>query len=98
MVSPHPSYPPLEMSTFGAKVVTNCYANKDLSGFNENMTCLADGSPRALSKALLAITSVYSGEGTIAVENDYAKGGRPFGCVVEDLSAYMQSELGLDKK
>ncbi len=98
MVSPHPSYPPLEMSTFGAKVVTNCYGNKDLTGFNENMICLADGSPRALAKALVSITSAYSGEGKIATNNDYAKGGRPFGCVVEELSAYLQTELEICKE
>ena len=37
MVSPHPSYPPLEMSTFGVKTITNTFANKDLSGFNDNL-------------------------------------------------------------
>lgn len=31
MSSPHPSYPPLEMSVFGIKVITNNYSNKDLS-------------------------------------------------------------------
>ena len=94
MVSPHPSYPPLEMSTFGVKVVTNCYGNKDLSGFNANLKSVGDGSPRALSAALLAITADYNGEGQIATDNDYAKGGRPFGSVVEELSSRMRTELG----
>lgn len=31
MASPHPSYPPMEMATFGMKVITNSYGNKDLS-------------------------------------------------------------------
>jgi hypothetical protein len=31
MISPHPSYPPLELASFGARVVTNGFANKDLS-------------------------------------------------------------------
>jgi hypothetical protein len=31
MASPHPSYPPLEMATFGLYTITNRFANKDLS-------------------------------------------------------------------
>ena len=86
MVSPHPSYPPLEMSTFGVKTVTNSYANKDLSTFNENMTCLSDASPRSLANALLKICAEYNGEGTVATDNDYAKGGEPFADIVKELA------------
>ncbi len=35
MISPHPSYPPLEMAAFGLKVITNQFKGKDLS-------CLSD--------------------------------------------------------
>lgn len=31
MASPHPSYPPLEMASFGLEVVTNAFPGKDLS-------------------------------------------------------------------
>ena len=31
MASPHPSYPPLEMASFGLEVVTNAYPCKDLA-------------------------------------------------------------------
>jgi hypothetical protein len=31
MLSPHPSYPPLEMASAGIHTITNAYANKDLS-------------------------------------------------------------------
>lgn len=31
MASPHPSYPPLEMASFGLEVVANAFAGKDLS-------------------------------------------------------------------
>lgn len=37
MVSPHPSYPPLEMAEAGLLVLTNIYANKDLSTLHENI-------------------------------------------------------------
>ncbi|MBE6601019.1 MAG: glycosyltransferase family 4 protein [Ruminococcaceae bacterium] len=96
MVSPHPSYPPLEMSTFGVKVVTNCYANKDLTGFNENMISLSDGSPRALSRALLDVTQAYRGQGSAATDTEYAKGGKPFGNAVEELANCLRHEFELD--
>ena len=37
MVSPHPSYPPLEMAAAGLLVLSNTYANKDLSKLHENI-------------------------------------------------------------
>ena len=30
MLSPHPSYPPLEMAEAGVTTITNCYGGKDL--------------------------------------------------------------------
>ncbi|MEH3147687.1 MAG: hypothetical protein PGN34_20615 [Methylobacterium frigidaeris] len=37
MVSPHPSYPPLEMAAAGMRVLTNTYANKNLSRLHGNI-------------------------------------------------------------
>jgi hypothetical protein len=38
MLAPHPSYPPLELSSFGAAVVTTAYETKtDLSMYNKNL-------------------------------------------------------------
>jgi GT2 family glycosyltransferase len=37
MLSPHPSYPPLEMAASGALCVTNCYGSKDLSQYHSNI-------------------------------------------------------------
>lgn len=37
MVSPHPSYPPMEMAMFGMGVISNTYANKQLSDWHENI-------------------------------------------------------------
>lgn len=52
MVSPHPSYPPLEMASFGMKVITNNYDSKDLSKSNRNISSLQDPSPLTLSSLL----------------------------------------------
>jgi len=53
MVSPHPSYPPLEMADFGVQVVTNRFANKDLSVRSVNIVSLSEATPHALSEALI---------------------------------------------
>lgn len=37
MVSPHPSYPPMEMAMFGMGVISNTFANKQLSQWHENI-------------------------------------------------------------
>lgn len=62
MASPHPSYPPLEMSHFGLQTVTNTYRCKDLSNFHPNIisipsigeTILAPAIAEACSRAPLA--------------------------------------------
>lgn len=56
MVSPHPSYPPLEMAAFGARVVTNRFANKDLSSVSPSLVAAQPSNPEGFAKALLALT------------------------------------------
>lgn len=55
MISPHPSYPPLEMAHFGVKVLTNNYANKDLSKMHGNIISLGDLSPDRVALKLSEI-------------------------------------------
>ncbi len=57
MLSPHPSYPPLEIASSGAICVTNTFANKDLSNYSTNIiSCkpsifaIADGLKQACEK------------------------------------------------
>lgn len=52
MVSPHPSYPPLEMAAFGMGVVTNGFAGKDLSGWSEGVRSFGDLRPEELARML----------------------------------------------
>ncbi len=59
MVSPHPSYPPLEMATFGAKVITNKYGNKDLSKFSDNVLSLDRLAPREIAMKLEELASSF---------------------------------------
>lgn len=95
MVSPHPSYPPLEMSTFGVKTITNCYKNKDIADFNGNIVSLKNCSPETVAEALLGICENYSGTGTVYKNTDYAKGGAPFGTVTDELSEKLRLQFGV---
>ena len=72
MVSPHPSYPPLEMSTFGIKTITNTYENKDLADFNRNIISLSDMTPENIAKNLLEITNSFNAEKfSVETNTDY---------------------------
>lgn len=79
MSSPHPSYPPLEMSVFGIKVITNNYSNKNLSSFNSNITSVASASPSVIAAKLNEICDGYSKEVEIKNENpDYIENTHVF--------------------
>ena len=59
MVSPHPSYPPLEMATFDVQVITNQYDNKDISAFSENIISMENISSVQIAEKLKEICSKY---------------------------------------
>lgn len=59
MVSPHPSYPPLEMAAFGARVVTNRFANKDLSRVSPALVSAEPPNPDGFATALLSMTGEF---------------------------------------
>jgi hypothetical protein len=52
MVSPHPSYPPLEMADFGMSVITNSFAGKSFAARSKNILPVADASPLGIAQAL----------------------------------------------
>lgn len=52
MVSPHPSYPPLEMASAGCMTVTNAYEGKDLTRRSDRFISLGAMTPSALADAL----------------------------------------------
>ena len=45
MMSPHPSYPPLEMAYAGCNVITNTYENKDLSLRSRHISSVKEITP-----------------------------------------------------
>lgn len=52
MLSPHPSYPPLEMAEAGAITVTNSYECKDISQRSDNILSIGTLTPEALAEAI----------------------------------------------
>ena len=58
MISPHPSYPPLEMAAFGLKVLTNGYGAKDLSKVNPGITSLSNLSPQTIASTLAKLATI----------------------------------------
>lgn len=90
MVSPHPSYPPLEMSTFGIRTITNCYGSKDLSDFNENMISIQNCSQANIAAELINLCETYSEDGVIGKNDSYLNSGNVFDEIVEDLAAYLK--------
>lgn len=59
MISPHPSYPPLEMAAFGATVLTNAHANKDLSSVCDRLISVPGPEPEGLAQAIGQACSAF---------------------------------------
>jgi hypothetical protein len=63
MLSPHPSYPPLEMAAFGMRVVTNGFGPKDLSCFGNRIESVSLPTPGAVAQALRRATEAWATRG-----------------------------------
>lgn len=86
MVSPHPSYPPLEMSTYGIKTITNTFENKELSSFNDNIISLDKCTPESICRQLIKICRQYPSQiATVYDKSDYVKGNDSMNQVIREL-------------
>ena len=75
MASPHPSYPPLEMSTFGIRTITNKFASKDLGTFNENIISIDSCSPEEIARILARLCDEFcSYEPKFQLNHEYLDG------------------------
>ena len=59
MISPHPSYPPLEMAAFDLAVITNKFFNKDLSEYHDNLISLENINPENIALVLADLCSKF---------------------------------------
>ena len=67
MMSPHPSYPPLEMASAGVQTVTNSYGTKDLSRRSANIISVEDVTAPDVAAALeRAVAAALPGIGKVA--------------------------------
>jgi GT2 family glycosyltransferase len=93
MVSPHPSYPPLEMSVFDVQVITNSYGNKNISDFSENIISLDNTNPVQIAYELKRICDRYH---TVVphknVNQDYVNAKEPF-AFIKDLKIELMREI-----
>jgi hypothetical protein len=62
MLSPHPSYPPLDMAHLGMLVLTNRFGTKDLAAWHENITSLGTLSAEAIATALAELTARFDAD------------------------------------
>lgn len=83
MCSPHPSYPPLEMASFGVKTVTNKYICKDLANFSENILSVSPLTIDNLSEAIW--TQINSCEGVIDFNSSYLDTNNLFSKIAVEL-------------
>lgn len=65
MVSPHPSYPPLEMAAFGMGTLSNRFANKDLSRFSSSIRSLDRLAPASIAEALSEECAAWEARGML---------------------------------
>ena len=89
MVSPHPSYPPLEMATFGMKVLTNSFVTKNISDFNENIKSIEHININRLAKELHRLTTAQTDYKVLKNDN-YVNGVSQIDTIVDDIGLYLQ--------
>lgn len=89
MASPHPSYPPLEMATFGMKVITNSFVTKDISDFNENIISIEHININKLAEELHFLTTSDI-EYKISKNDDYINGISQLDTIVDEIGGHLQ--------
>lgn len=96
MVSPHPSYPPLEMAANGVKVLTNTYENKNLSNLHENISSFNKFDPIELAKQMKAMALSDSNQGKPLVDW-FFNGENNLDDVANSVSDLLREDLGIQR-
>jgi hypothetical protein len=73
MVSPHPSYPPLEMAHLGMLVLTNSFGAKDLSTWHTSIRSVADVSAETLAGELSALCRRFEADPEVGAKGRSAR-------------------------
>ena len=92
MISPHPSYPPLEMSTFGVRTITNSFLNKDLNGFNDNICSLDTYDADSIAECLYNMILEYpSFQSFVCTDNNYVSSNDQIDLISRKISDSLRS-------
>lgn len=95
MISPHPSYPPLEMAAFGCRVVTNGFANKDLGAVCPSITSALRTDAASLAEAISDACRRAAAAGFAPAQqtglDTFLDGGEPFAFVEELKRHWLQA-------
>jgi hypothetical protein len=98
MLSPHPSYPPLEMAACGGVAVTTVYANKDatrlaaMSPRIVGVTATIEGVVSGLARAVTMLSAEEALDDRIALPQSW---NMAFGDVVPQVAARIRQLMGL---
>jgi hypothetical protein len=65
MISPHPSYPPLELAAFGAGVITNTFDAKNLSTLHPSIYSVDILDPNKIAETIAWACHEFSRDGEI---------------------------------
>ena len=90
MVSPHPSYPPLEMAAFGVKTITNKYENKNWQDFSTNIYALDKCTPDDIAEKLQQICNQFDGLGKLDAPSRYLDSDNGFYAIAQEIVKYYQ--------
>ena len=94
MVSPHPSYPPLEMAAGGVMVIANNYANKNLAKLHSNIHSFDRFSVTEVAQQLTELSNLWNSQPDIgwqgkAFVNWFFNGQSNLAAVTEKISEYV---------
>lgn len=73
MVSPHPSYPPLEMASFGMNVITNTFEDRNLSSMCGNIYSIDNINIQKLSDCIVNRIREYDDKKSYICNNIFNK-------------------------
>lgn len=95
MISPHPSYPPLEMAHLGLLVLTNRFGDKDLSTWHTNISSLGAITEDGLAEDLSALCRRFAADPAIGergrlLRPDYVDDGPQFPFAGEVVDALLR--------
>jgi len=65
MLSPHPSYPPLEMAHSGLLTITNSYEEKDLSSWHENIYSIERVTPEEVARGVERCVALFEEDNAV---------------------------------